>query len=574
MENNNSSITPLQRFFRLLQQDRQQIGNLYIYALFGGLVNLSLPLGIQAIINFLTGGQISTSWIVLVVLVIVGIIVTGIMQIMQLSISENLQQKIFARAAFEFAYRIPKLRYRNVDKMYLPELMNRFFDTLSVQKGLSKILIDFSASTLQIIFGLILLSFYHPFFILFSILLVALIFLIFRFTGPVGLSTSLKESKYKYEVAHWLEETARHMETFKLAASSKLPLEKTDQLTTGYLESRKKHFKVLVWQFAQMIGFKAIVAAGLLVIGGLLVFEQQMNLGQFVAAEIVIILVMNAVEKLIMSMETIYDVLTALEKMGHVTDLEMETEEKTHPMQKPEDAPFGIKGDKLSLTLDNKKLLQDLNFTVKPGEKVCIVGPSGSGKSLFLYSVAGLYDNFEGSLLINDIPLKNINPTEYRKYLGDCLIKEGLINASFIENITLGKPEVTWDEVKDIVQKLNLQSYVHQLSQGYETQLHPGDRSITRAIKQQILWARGLVGNPKLVLWEDNAIYMTKAQRDAYWNTVTAPEASWTLLAVSNNPDFARNCDKILGMEDGRIVAEATPNTMAQNEWFTNFWNR
>ena len=170
--NSNNKITALQRFWSLLNPDRKDIRNIYIFAIFGGLLSLGLPLGIQAIINFIQMGQVSTSWIVLVFLVVAAIVFSGIMNIAQMRITENLQQRIFVRSAFEFADRIPKIKMLELIKRYAPELTNRFFDTITIQKGLSKLLIDFTAATLQILFGLVLLSFYHPFFIFFGIILV------------------------------------------------------------------------------------------------------------------------------------------------------------------------------------------------------------------------------------------------------------------------------------------------------------------------------------------------------------------------------------------------------------------
>ena len=189
-------ITPVRRFFALLAPDRRDIFYIYFYAIFNGLVYLSLPLGIQAIINIIMGGQLSTSWVVLVVFVILGVAFSGGLQILQLTITERLQQRIFTKASFEFAYRIPRIKMEAVNKHYVPELMNRFFDTLSVQKGLPKILIDFSSATLQVVFGLFLLSLYHPYFILFGVVLVVLVYLIFRLTGKKGLDTSLRESMH------------------------------------------------------------------------------------------------------------------------------------------------------------------------------------------------------------------------------------------------------------------------------------------------------------------------------------------------------------------------------------------
>ena len=212
-------MTPLKRFYSLLRLDRKDVLQIIFYAIFSGLISLSLPLGIQAIINFIQSGRISTSWIVLIVLVVLGVIFVGILSLMQLRITENLQQKLFVRSSFEFAYRLPKIKFEEIYSTYPPELANRFFDTLTIQKGTSKLLIDFSAALLQIAFGIILLSFYHPFFIVFGFFLAILLYSIFKFSYHQGLDSSLKESKYKYKVAGWLQEIARN--NFSLATQTR-----------------------------------------------------------------------------------------------------------------------------------------------------------------------------------------------------------------------------------------------------------------------------------------------------------------------------------------------------------------
>jgi ABC-type bacteriocin/lantibiotic exporter with double-glycine peptidase domain len=256
------SYSPTKRFWQLLKPDAREIRNVYIYSIFNGLVNLSLPLGIQAIINLIQGGQVSTAWIVLVVFVVAGIAVSGLISIFQLRITEHLQQKIFTRAAFEFAYRIPRIRMESLYKHFAPELMNRFFDVMTVQKGLSKILITISAAGLQVIFGLVLLSLYHPFFLIFSLALVVLVYAILRLSVRKGLETSLVESKHKYKVAHWLEEVARTGNSFKLAGKTDLPLLRADGHIEDYVNARENHFKVLVQQYSLMVLFKVIVATG------------------------------------------------------------------------------------------------------------------------------------------------------------------------------------------------------------------------------------------------------------------------------------------------------------------------
>jgi ABC-type bacteriocin/lantibiotic exporter with double-glycine peptidase domain len=289
----NNSV--LSRFYALIRPDQKEIRNIYIFAIFSGLLSLGLPLGIQMIINFIQLGQISTSWFVLVALVVSAIGFSGVLNIYQLRITENLQQRIFTRSAFDFADRIPKIKMVELVKRYAPELTNRFFDTLTLQKGLSKLLIDMTSAVLQILFGLVLLSFYHSFFIFIGFFLLILLYFMLGFTVKKGFASSLNESTYKYKITHWLEEIAHSRISFKMAGESKLHITKTNSFLHNYLDARNTHFKILVQQYVFLIIFKVAIALTLLIAGGLLVLNGQINIGQFVAAEIIILLVLSSV---------------------------------------------------------------------------------------------------------------------------------------------------------------------------------------------------------------------------------------------------------------------------------------
>lgn len=569
-----SIITPIRRFFNLLKVDKQDIFSIYIYALFNGMVGLSIPLGIQAIINFITVGEVSTSWIILVVIVILGIALAGVMQIMQLTITENLQQKIFTRSAFEFAYRIPRIKLAAVDDKYVPELVNRFFDTLSVQKGLSKIIMDFSTASLQILFGLILLSFYHPFFIMFSFVLLLIVYLIFKYTTPKGLRTSLKESTYKYEVAHWLEEVARTNSTFKLAGETDLPLSKTDEKVQGYLTNRKAHFKTLLVQYINLVGFKILIAAGLLIIGGLLVINQQMNIGQFVASEIIIILVLASVEKLILSMETIYDVLTAIEKIGLVTDLELEKYQGEKLDETGDGLNIKAKNLSYSINLFNNKeaILNNIEFNMSSGSSMCVAGKSGSGKSFLLQVIAGLYDDFSGSLVVNGFPIGSLCKENLRTYIGDNLSKEDIFKGTLYENISLGKSFVDMQDVKEAAQVVGLCEYVESLSEGYDTMLLSEGKNLPKNIQLKIILARSIVGNPRLILLEDNFKQLPENDKERFINHLLSKDKKWTVIAVSNDQSIASKFDKVLVLEKGSQIGLDTLSNLKGENWFNQLF--
>jgi ABC-type bacteriocin/lantibiotic exporter with double-glycine peptidase domain len=546
------NISPIKRFWLLLKEDKSDITRIYTYAVFHGLVNLSIPLGIQAIVNLIQGGQVSTSWIVLVAIVVAGVVFSGVLQLLQLRIIEDMQQKLFVRSAFEFTFRIPKIKAEAIDKYNAPELMNRFFDTLSIQKGLSKILIDFSTATLQVLFGLLLLSFYHPFFILFSFALVFLVYIIYMLTAKKGLDSSLKESKYKYRVAFWLQNLAQNKDTFKLAGATELHLSKTDTHVQGYLNYREKHFKVLRQQYSLLVVFKSLVAAGLLIIGGLLVLNQQMNIGQFIAAEIIILLVLNSVEKLILSIENIYDVLSALEKIGLVTD--METEASTGQnfnlvYQNGSGIEVEVKALEFAYPDASRKAIDHFNMHVQAGEKICIVGENGSGKSTLLHLIAGLYQVQDGSISFNGLPIGNFNPENMRANMGIRFAEEQLFQGTLYDNISIGRLDVKFDDVLWAIDKMQLSEFVKSLPKGLDTEIGAEGDKLSKSIVQKILLARSIVNKPGLLLLENSIVFIEKEDKEKIIDFLCSRAQAWTLIATSSDLYLRNACTRMVEMK-------------------------
>lgn len=550
-------LTSWQRLINLLRLERKDVLQILYYAIFAGGLSLILPLGIQAIINLIQGAQVSTSWIVLVVLVTLSVAFTGTLQLMQLRIVENLQQKIFTKSSIEFAYRFPKIKMSELHNYYPPELANRFFDTLMVQKGVSKLLLDIPASLLQIIFGLLLLSFYHPFFIIYGLFLIILIYLVFKFTITRGLETSLLESKYKYKVAHWIQEIARSIISFKLSGKTSLALQKNDVLVKDYLSARENHFRILVIQYIQMIGFKVLVTAGLLLIGGLLVLNQQMNIGQFVAAEIIILLVIASVEKLIVSLETMYDVLTSLEKIGQVVDKELESQTGEKPFK--ENECFKISLEKVCYTTPKRDypILSDISFAVEPKSNLLIQGASGAGKSTLLRIIAGVLQPSKGDIYINDVSLKGIYLNHYRAQIGHSLSGETPFEGTILENITFGDSAISEETINWAVEKTGLREFVKHQPKGIKTMIYPEGKQISDTVAKKILLARAFVKKPSLLILEDALEQFDSEEANKIIDFILDKTNNWTLIVVGEHKHWREKCERILELENGNIIKDS-----------------
>ncbi len=550
-------MTPLKRFYNLLELDKKDVLQIFFYAIFAGLISLSLPLGIQAIINFIQSGRVSASWIVLIFLVVIGVALAGILSLMQLRITENLQQKIFVRSSFEFASRLPKIKFEELYSHYAPELANRFFDTLTIQKGTSKLLIDFSAALLQIAFGIILLSLYHPFFIVFGILLFFLLYFIFKFSYKSGLETSLKESKFKYKVATWLQEIARNNFSFRNELNYNYALQKNDELANDYLNYREKHFNVIKRQFIQLILFKVIITASLLSIGGYLVLSQEMNIGQFVAAEIIILLVINSVEKIIIGLETFYDVLTAVEKIGQVTDLDLE--EETEESYDNCYTNISLETENLTFKFPDTKqnTLKSIDLKMNQGERIFVDGINGSGKTTLIRILSGLLQPSSGSFYINDDTFKKINLKQYRAQIGSIIYGETLFEGSILDNITFKDLSITQEDLKWAINGLQLASFIKSLPEGLDTIVFPEGKQLSSSNIQKILLARSIIHKPRILFYEDPTDKMDNDVSNEIIDFITAKEHSWTIIVSSKNPYWRDKSNRIITMQNGKIVLDS-----------------
>lgn len=545
--------TPWNRFLNLLALEKKDIAQIFYYAIISGILALSLPLGIQAIVNLIQGAQISTSWVVLVTLVTLGVILVGVLNLMQLRIIETIQQRIFVNSSFELSYRFPKITMEALRNKYPPELANRFFDTLIIQKGLSKVLIDVPAALLQVIFALILLSFYNPLFIVFGMILLVAVYLVFLYTAKKGLSTSLEESKFKYKVAHWIQEIARSIVSFKLSGKTNLAIHKNDILVEKYLKARESHFKIIKLQYIKLIVFKALVTSGLLLIGGILVLNQKLNIGQFVAAEIIILLVITSIEKLILGLETLYDMLTSIEKLGSIFEIPLELQDGETPNF---DKGIFIELDAIKYEVANKSkpILVNISLNINPKSRIIIQGESGSGKSSLLRVLSGIIKPTSGAMIINGFDAKGVNINHYRGHLGLSLSEEFPFEGTLRENLTYGDHSISDEEILNVLNHIGLSKFLRDSPKGLNTILYPEGKQMSYTISKKIVLGRAILKKPKVLILEDALDQFSKEETQQIIDYLSKSTNPWALIVVSNNNYWKTYCNEVINLHDGTIT--------------------
>ncbi len=551
-ENKNSFLKASIQLLKILKLDKKDISSIYFFAILNGFISLILPLGIQTIVSFVMAGSISASILVLIFIVVLGVFCNGLVQVRQMQIIEKVEQKIFTRYTLEIADKLPKLNIEKLDGIYLPELVNRFFDVPSLAKRIDKLLLDIPTAIIQIFFGLMLLTFYHSIFIGFGLFLIFSVVVILSYTSKKGFETSVIASNYKYAIASWLEEMSRVIKSFKFSKKTDLHIQKTDELIGYYLDSRTSHFKVLLTQFWSLITFKIIITGAMLTVGAVLLVNQQINVGQFIAVDIVILAIISSVEKLISNLDKIYDALTSIQKIDTI----IESESEINGTLNLNDSNKGV-----SITLNNVNFkyafgdfsLNNISLKIEPGQLVCVDGVSGSGKSSLLRLLTGEYHNYEGSILIDDVPISNYNLESLRSLTGILLNQQDIFNGTLYENLTMGNPDHKVEDVSLISHQLGLTDFIQSHQKGYDAVLDPFGQRLSSNIKQEILLVRALLGKHRLLLLEDPFDHLDVIEKETVLRYLKN-ETKATIIIISNDKDAIAASDLYVQLKEGKII--------------------
>jgi ABC-type bacteriocin/lantibiotic exporter with double-glycine peptidase domain len=357
-------------------------------------------------------------------------------------------------------------------------------------------------------------------------------------------------------VAGWLQEMARNNYSFRKELNYDFALQKNDKFATEYLNYRESLFGVLKRQFSHLIFFKVIITASLLSIGGFLVISQEMNIGQFVAAEIIILLVINSVEKIILGLETVYDVLTAVEKIGLVTDLAMEEDTKYEANKCYHSINLATEGVSVKFPGTVSTILKDIDLKIDQGERVFIEGKNGSGKTTLIRILSGLLQPTQGALYINDDTFKKINLKQYRSQIGGIIHTETPFEGTILENIIFNNPNCTDEDIKWALEGVQLAQYIKSMPKGLDTLIFPEGQQLSSSNAQKILLARSIVSKPKILFYEDPTDDMDEATANEIIDFITSEKHHWTIVVSSKNPHWKTKCSRYITMEKGKIISD------------------
>ena len=556
---NGADVAPWRRLVRLALAERADIVAVIITSLAVGLLTLVTPLVVQVLINNVAFGALSQPIVVLSAILLVCVGLAGGLRVVQRQVVEALQRRLFVRLVADLAHRLPRVSSSAFQKHYGPELVNRFFDVLTVQKAAKSLLLDGVSAALQATVGLALLAFYHPVLLAFAVALIIVVIVIFIPLGAGAERTAVAESKAKYAVAGWLEELARNPLMFRSAEGAALAVDRADSLARRYLGYRQAHFRIFLRQYGGTVALQAVAGAGLLLDGGALVIERQLSLGQLVASEFVVASVLSALIKFSEKLEVYYDLTAAVDKLGHLVELPTERTDGATPPPPP--GPAALSVHALSYGHgDGHTVLNGINLKLRPGDRVVIDGPSGAGKSTLGALLFGMHPIGPGHVMLDSNDLRDLQPSHLR---GQVRLANGVevLAGSIAENIHLGGPPLEGGRLRALFAAVGLLPRIGRLPEGADTVLSPTGAPLSSGELRRLMVARAIAAGPRLLVIDDLLDGLAEADQTTLLDALSPPTRGWTLLVLTRNPSLAGRFDRRLHLDaDGRLH-ERTPTT-------------
>lgn len=545
--------SPYYRLWRMIVEDKQDLLLILIYSSLGGVMSLAVPLSTQMVVNTIAAGFFLQPITVIAGLVLGGLLFAAVLRLLTIWLVELVRQRAFNRIALRIAYRVPRIRHSHLSNEYLPDLVNRFFDVITVQGNFAALLLDVPAATLQIIIGLTLLAFYSPFLLIFNLIVIGFLLAEVFLLGIGGYKTRSNETSRRYLVAEWLEEIGRCETSIKLNRFPMHLLDHTDRLVEEYTKARRQHFAVLFRQMTGLVFFQAFAAAGVLGIGGWLVIENKLALGQLVASQLIVTQMLPALERIIRHLQTLYELLSALGKIGYVEDLPLERRDGIAAVSTGSGATVNVQG----LHVDygrRTNVLNGLNLQLQAGERVTLLGPNGSGKSTFAFVLAGLLEPSSGLVLINGMDVRDMHVDSLRTLVSLVTDSNEIFEGTVETNVTLGRTEIKHEDLLWALAMVDFEEELVQMPDGLKTKLLSGGRNLSRGQIQKLMVARAIVQKPQMLILDEAFTGIEERAKLQILNRLYAREMPWTIIDISQDADTIFHSSKLLMLRGGKLV--------------------
>jgi len=533
---------PWQRVRALARLERPDVKAVIAFAVAVSILSLLTPVAIQTLVNTIAFGTVLQPLVLLSLALMLGLGLAAVLSALEAYTVEVLQRRFLVRIAEDLAERMPRAAASARDSKDLVELNNRFFDVITVQKAGSQLLLDGLALALQTIAGLTVISIYHPYlfaFALFLVLILAIVFL--RARGAT--KTAVLESKAKFQVGAWLDELARNPAAFRGHAGRRFAASELRSRAGAYLQRRRDHFRHILTILGGGLAVGVFSVVSLLTVGGWLVIEGELTLGQLVAAELIMSSVAIGFGKLGSLAEKTFDLAAALDKIGKLFDVPVEPV-GGEPLTG--DQPLAVTARDISVVSCKARVASGLSLDIDAGERVAVVADDLKRTAL-LQTLAGLRPVGDGSITYSGV--LHPDPDD----MGDAVIyvsDEPLLGGTVLDNLRIRTPALSREAARDLIDVVGLHKAVDRLDNGLDTAILPTGGPFTRRETRRLRLAAALAVSPRLLILDESLddLGLSAPEKQKLLDFILDPASPFTVILASADAEVLERCDRKLDL--------------------------
>jgi ABC-type bacteriocin/lantibiotic exporter with double-glycine peptidase domain len=530
------------RLLRFWNLERHDITVALVFGCAMAVTSLAVPIAAQALVNIVAATAMVQPLVMLGIMLLIALVAVGILQTMQIVVVERIHQRLWVRTASDWLRRLPRYSREARQRVSTHELANRFFDVCLLQKDTVSLLLDGTSLVLTTGASLVLLAFYHPWLLVFDVVLVVGIIGVIA-TGWHAGSRADEESFSKYDLFAWIDDVAGGRLLFASARGRAFADARGELLLRKWLAARRLYFKSILRQITSGIALQVIATVGLLTLGGYLVIERQLTFGQLVAASVLVTVIGSGLTRLGRQLDPIYE--AAAVAATFAKNLDEKLEQEGGLLLPPRDEGLAVE-------------LRDRNtgkvvVAVEPGQRLGLIGGTGSHSRLLdlLYGLYGTQRLEAIDALLDGIETHVLDPESLR---GQVALVRGqeIVWAKVRENLDLGLGSDD-KELLELLELVYLRERLLGLPQGLDTLLI-GDSDggpLEESELRRIVLVRALLAKPRLLLLDRglDGLGLDAQQRGRLFDWLFDRGRPWTLIVSTGSQE----CAEVLGRCDNRI---------------------
>ena len=542
-----SGQQPIQRLQDLIHIETQDIGTLLAYGVGIGLLSLATPIAVQALVNTIAFGALLQPLFVLTLVLLVLLSFSNTLVALQFYVVEMLQRRLFVRLLGETTQRLQQINIAVYDRQHIPTLVNHFFDVVTLQKTAASLLLETLGYLLQTLIGMLLLAFYHPMLLAFDLFLIAALYLILFWMGKNGITSAIEQSRAKHRAVAWLQTIAANPLLSKSHQGRRYVEQISMTMAQDYLDACISHFRVLSRQNIGALVVHTLANTFLLAMGGWMVIERQLSLGQLIAAELVVNAMIYGLTRLGKTLDNFYELMASLDKIGYLQDLPQEREHGELPLS----ADSGYRIDIEQLVIEpslHTDALSAFDLHLAAGDSLALT--SGAERGTLLDILYGLRSPRSGRVLLDQQDLRDLSLGRLRDSL--CLVRHAeILNVTLADNLRLGQA-IALIEMRTVLEHVGLLQRVDSLPDGLNTRLLGHGEPLSAEEQLRLTLARALLAKPRLLMIDKVLDRIDAGWLEPILDILFAKSSPWTLIVITEHPRVIARCQQQVGIRQGQ----------------------